>query len=240
MLSFLSSIIDINLIKCLSFFGPCCKQTFILEKLFCSYSRSRLLLSPFVGADVLWPYSMPIGWYLIKTDPSGLGSCLCLKIWHAHSTQCGASTTRLRPNILASNASLYDLGAVLSQVSANEEIARPFTFASKSFSCSQANHPAHRLKFLATKWELCGKFSHWFKVHRFTDWSNNPLTYIFTKPKINTCEQHWVSELAPYSFWDQTCSQYSVAPHTHTSSGLPAFLLSWYGEGWPRPCKELP
>lgn len=29
---------------------------------------------------------------------------------------------------------------------------------------------------------------------------NNPLPYILTKPKLDTCEQCWVSKLAPYSF----------------------------------------
>lgn len=29
---------------------------------------------------------------------------------------------------------------------------------------------------------------------------NNPLTYIMTKPKLDACEQRWVSKLAPYTF----------------------------------------
>ncbi|KAI7804446.1 hypothetical protein IRJ41_010397 [Triplophysa rosa] len=29
---------------------------------------------------------------------------------------------------------------------------------------------------------------------------NNPLTHILTKPKLDACEQRWVSKLAPYSF----------------------------------------
>lgn len=27
---------------------------------------------------------------------------------------------------------------------------------------------------------------------------NNPLTYIMTKPKLDACEQRWVSKLAPF------------------------------------------
>lgn len=54
---------------------------------------------------------------------------------------------------------------------------------------------------MALKWAVCDKFSHWLKGHRFTVWSdNNPLTYILTKPKLDACEQRWVSKLAPYSF----------------------------------------
>ena len=106
-----------------------------------------------------------------------------------------------RPFILSTDASLDGLGAVLSQVPAGEERARPIAFASKSLSRSQANYPAHRLEFLALKWAVCNKFNHWLKGHRFTVWSdNNPLTYILTKPKLDACEQHWVSKLAPYSF----------------------------------------
>lgn len=78
---------------------------------------------------------------------------------------------------------------------------RLVAFASKSLSRSQVKYPAHRLEFLALKWAVCNKFSHWLKGHRFTVWiDNNPLTYILTKPKLDTCEQHWVSKLAPYCF----------------------------------------
>ncbi|KAI5614528.1 interleukin-1 receptor accessory protein-like 1-A isoform X1 [Silurus asotus] len=106
-----------------------------------------------------------------------------------------------RPFILYTDASLDSLGAVLSQVPNGEDKARPIAFASKSLSRSQANYPAHRLEFLALKWSICDKFSHWLKGHEFTVWTdNNPLTYIMTKPKLDACEQRWVSKLAPYNF----------------------------------------
>ncbi|KAJ8352950.1 hypothetical protein AAFF_G00132900 [Aldrovandia affinis] len=106
-----------------------------------------------------------------------------------------------RPFILSTDASLDGLGAVLSQVPAGEDKARPIAFASKSLSRSQAKYPAHRLEFLALKWAVCDKFSHWLKGHKFTVWTdNNPLTYIMTKPKLDACEQRWVSKLSPYSF----------------------------------------
>lgn len=48
---------------------------------------------------------------------------------------------------------------------------------------------------------MCEKFSHWLRGHSFTVWTdNNPLTYIMTKPKLDACEQRWVSKLAPYTF----------------------------------------
>ncbi len=105
-----------------------------------------------------------------------------------------------RPFILCTDASLDGLGAVLSQVPTGEDKARPIAFASKTLSRSQANYPAHRLEFLALKWSIC-EFSHWLKGHEFTVWTdNNPLTYIMTKPKLDACEQRWVSKLAPYNF----------------------------------------
>lgn len=105
------------------------------------------------------------------------------------------------PFVLSIDASLDGLGAVLSQIPVGEDKARPVAFASKSLSRSQVRYPAHRLEFLALKWSVCDKFSHWLKGHRFTVWTdNNPLTYIMTKPKLDACEQRWVAKLAPYTF----------------------------------------
>ncbi|KAI5625025.1 hypothetical protein C0J50_15416 [Silurus asotus] len=106
-----------------------------------------------------------------------------------------------RPILLCTDASLDGLGAVLSQIPAGEDKARLIVFASKALSRSQSKYPAHRLEFLALKWAVCDKFSHWLKGYEFTVWTdNNPLTYIMTKPKLDFREQRWVSKLAPYSF----------------------------------------
>lgn len=103
--------------------------------------------------------------------------------------------------MLSVDASLDGIGAVLSQIKEGETRARPIAFASKSLSQSQKNYPAHRLEFLALKWAICEKFSHWLKGHVFTVWTdNNPLTHIMTKPKLDCCEQRWVAKLAGYSF----------------------------------------
>uniref|UniRef100_A0A8C5M8Z4 Gypsy retrotransposon integrase-like protein 1 n=1 Tax=Leptobrachium leishanense TaxID=445787 RepID=A0A8C5M8Z4_9ANUR len=105
------------------------------------------------------------------------------------------------PLILSIDASLDGLGAVLSQIPAGEAKARPIAFASKALSNSQKRYPAHKLEFLALKWSVCEKFSHWLKGHTFTVWTdNNPLTYILTKAKLDACEQRWVSKLSGYTF----------------------------------------
>lgn len=106
-----------------------------------------------------------------------------------------------RPFILSTDASQDGLGAVLSQVQEGESKARPIAFASKALTRAQSRYPAHRLEFLALKWSVCEKFSHWLKGHPFTVWTdNNPLTYILTKPKLDACEQRWVAKLSPYNF----------------------------------------
>lgn len=106
-----------------------------------------------------------------------------------------------RPFILSVDASLDGLGAVLSQVPAGEKKARPIAFASKTLSKSQRRYPAHRLEFMALKWSITEKFSHWLKGHDFTVWTdNNPLTHILTKPKLDAYEQRWVAKLSSYNF----------------------------------------
>jgi hypothetical protein len=106
-----------------------------------------------------------------------------------------------QPFILAVDASFDGIGAVLSQVAPGETIARPVAFASKTLTHSQMNYPAHRLEFLALKWAVCDKFSHWLKAKHFTAWTdNNPLSYILTKRRLDACEQRWVAKLAVFNF----------------------------------------
>lgn len=106
-----------------------------------------------------------------------------------------------RPFILSVDASLDGLGAVLSQLPVGEDKARPIAFASKTLSKSQQRYPAHRLEFMALKWSVSEKFSHWLKGHDFTVWTdNNPLTHIMTKPKLDAYEQGWVAKLSSYNF----------------------------------------
>jgi len=106
-----------------------------------------------------------------------------------------------RPFLLSTDASMDGLGAVLSQIPEGEKKPRPVAFASKTLSRAQSRYPAHRLEFYALKWAVCEKFAHWLKGTKFTVLTdNNPLTYIMSKPKLDACEQRWVSKLAPFDF----------------------------------------
>ncbi|KAJ8409993.1 hypothetical protein AAFF_G00210340 [Aldrovandia affinis] len=98
------------------------------------------------------------------------------------------------------DASCDGLGAVLSQVTSGKERARSIAFGSKSLNRAQSRYPAHHLEFLALKWVVCDKFSHWLKGHTFTWTDNNLLTHILTKPKLDACKQLWVVKLAAYDF----------------------------------------
>lgn len=65
---------------------------------------------------------------------------------------------------------------------------------------------------------MCDKFPDWLKGDPFTVLNNNnPLTYITTKPKLDTCEQWWVLKLAPFDF------DLKYIPGSHN---IPADLLS--------------
>uniref|UniRef100_A0A3B1JCD7 ribonuclease H n=1 Tax=Astyanax mexicanus TaxID=7994 RepID=A0A3B1JCD7_ASTMX len=106
-----------------------------------------------------------------------------------------------KPFLLSVDASTRGLGAVLSQLQEGCDTARPIAYASKSLNHAQSKYPAHRLEFLAMKWAIHDKFSHWLRGHRFTVWTdNNPLKYILTKPRLDACEQRWVAKLAPFDF----------------------------------------
>lgn len=81
-----------------------------------------------------------------------------------------------KPFILSVDASLNGVGAVLSQMPTGEKKACPIAFASKTLSKSQQRYPAYRLEFMALKWSITEKFSHWLKGHDFTVWTdNNPI-----------------------------------------------------------------
>lgn len=81
-----------------------------------------------------------------------------------------------KPFLLSVDASTSGLGAVLSQVQESHVAARPIAFASKSLNHAQSKYPAHSLEFLAMKWAIHDKFSHWLRGHSFTVWTDKAKT----------------------------------------------------------------
>ena len=78
---------------------------------------------------------------------------------------------------------------------------RVIAYASRTLSYSEARYPAHKLEFLALKWALTDQFyeylyGNFFEV--YTD--NNPLTYVLTSAKLDSCGQRRVSAIAPMNF----------------------------------------
>ena len=103
------------------------------------------------------------------------------------------------PFILHTDASSKGLGAVLYQEQAG--IKKVIAYASRGLRPSEKNYPAHKMEFLALKWAVCDKLHDYLygnHFHVMTD--NNPLTYIFTKAKLDATSQRWVAALANYNF----------------------------------------
>ena len=67
---------------------------------------------------------------------------------------------------------------------------------------TEMNYPVHKLEFLALRWVITNRFHDYlyggntFDV--YTD--NNPLTYVLSTAKLDTCSHRWVARLANYNF----------------------------------------
>ena len=103
------------------------------------------------------------------------------------------------PFILHTDASSDGFGAVLYQNQDGQR--RVIVYVSRSLCRSERNYPAHKLEFLALKWDITDKFHEYlygadFQV--FTD--NNPLTSILTAAKLDATGCRWVAALSNYTF----------------------------------------
>ena len=92
------------------------------------------------------------------------------------------------------------LGAVLYQL--QERKKRVIAYASRSLSKSKARYPAHKLESLVLKWALTDQFYEYMYGKNSFDvyTNNNPLTYVFTSAKLDTCGQRWVCAIALMNF----------------------------------------
>ena len=101
--------------------------------------------------------------------------------------------------MLHTDASKLGLGAMLYQEQDNEK--RVIAYASRTFSSSARNYPAHKLEFLALKWAVTDQFHEYLYGGEFEVYTdNNPLTYILITAKLDATGQRWVARLADYNF----------------------------------------
>ena len=101
---------------------------------------------------------------------------------------------------LQTDASEKGLGAVLYQKQVDGTM-RVIAYASRTLSKSEQNCDAHKLEFLALKWEITDRFHEYFyggNFEVFTD--NNPLNCLLTMANLDTTDQRWVAGLANYIF----------------------------------------
>ena len=86
-----------------------------------------------------------------------------------------------KPFLLETDASLKDLGAVLSQEDSNGNM-HVISYASrtlKPYEKSMQNYSSAKLELLALKWSVCEKFRDYLIGSKFTVLNdNNPLTYV--------------------------------------------------------------
>ena len=91
------------------------------------------------------------------------------------------------------------LGAVLRQEVEGE--LRPIYFASRKTNSAEANYPAHRLQFLALRWDIASKFKDYLQYSIFKVLTDlNPLSYIINKMNVDSISQRWATELSKFDF----------------------------------------
>ena len=81
------------------------------------------------------------------------------------------------------------LGADLYQEH-DDGTSRVIAYASRTLSESEKDYDAHKLEFLAFKWEITDRFHEYLyggKFEVFTD--NNPITYLLTTAKLDATGQ---------------------------------------------------
>ena len=105
-----------------------------------------------------------------------------------------------RPFKLHIDACDRALGAILYQDHPDGQ-EKPISFASRSLSKAESNYPAHKLEFLALKWDVTKRFHEYLYGNEFTVYmDNNPLTYILMTAKLDATGHRWVAALAAYNF----------------------------------------
>ena len=132
-----------------------------------------------------------------------------------------AFTDFKKPFLLETDASIEDLGAVLSQQQ-DDGRYHPVAYASRSLKGGKLKYHYSKLEFLALKWAMTEQFREYLQYQPFlvkTD--NNLLTYAITTPNLDAVRHRWVAVMAGYNF---------KIEYVHGSDNKVADTLSHVGE----------
>ena len=105
-----------------------------------------------------------------------------------------------REFILETDASLREMGAVLSHIDENGKV-HLIAYASQTLrpSKSMHNYSSAKLDLLALKWAVTEKFRDNLLWSKFTVYTDNPLAYVQTS-KLGVSQICWLSKLALFDF----------------------------------------
>ena len=101
--------------------------------------------------------------------------------------------------VLEMDALRLGLGAMLSQRQSDGKY-HPVAFGSRALHGVEANYHSTKLEFLAMKWSIKHFQTYLLECCFKVRTDNNPLTYFFTSPNMDTTKQRWINELAKYDF----------------------------------------
>ena len=107
-----------------------------------------------------------------------------------------AFTDFKKPFLLETDASIEELGAVLSQQQDGGRY-HPVVYASCGLKGGELKYHSSKLEFLALKWAMTEQFREYLQYQPFlirTD--NNPLTYVMTTPNLDAVRHRWVAAMA--------------------------------------------
>ena len=107
-----------------------------------------------------------------------------------------------KPFILETDASLKELGAVLTQEDdeGNYCIISYASHTLKLYECFMRNYSSAKLELLVLKWAVCEKFKVYLIGSKFTVFTdNNPLTYVCTS-HLGAAQIRWLSNLLLFDF----------------------------------------
>ena len=102
--------------------------------------------------------------------------------------------------MLETDASSDGLGAVLLQKGEDGKL-HPIAYGSQSLTKAERNYDSGKTEFLTLKRAVMDHFKEYLIYQPFVVWTdNNPLTYLFTTPNLDTCRHQWVASLTNFNF----------------------------------------